>query len=116
MNQIVSTRVAELYPAFAMADELKCLISVFMAGAFSCLLRNSHFRATPAARYTKTQSIPMQIKPLTQATRAEVLALAQTAANCGEPLDAANVFPVGTVQRLQFMNDYHDQIDALEAA
>ena len=55
----------------------------------------------------------MQIKPLTQATRSEVRALAQAAANRDEPLDTANVFPVGTVKRLQFINDYHDQIEAL---
>ena len=55
----------------------------------------------------------MQIKPLTQATRADVRAMAQAAANRDEPLDTANVFGIGTVKRLQFMNDYHDQIEAL---
>lgn len=55
----------------------------------------------------------MHIKPITQATRADVRAMAQAAANRGEPLDTANVFEIRTVKRLQFMNDYHDQIEAL---
>ena len=55
----------------------------------------------------------MQIKPLTQATRADVRAMAQAAANSDEPLDTANVFEIGTVKGLQFINDYHDQIEAL---
>lgn len=54
MNQIVNTRVAGLYPAFAMADELKCLISMFMAGAFLGVLRNHRFtKATPATHFPK---------------------------------------------------------------
>ena len=57
MNQIVNTRVAELYPARAMADELNCLISKVMAGASRLKLGNLNFRATLAARYTKKQVI-----------------------------------------------------------
>ncbi len=56
----------------------------------------------------------MEIKPLTQATRADVRAMAQAAAERGESLDTANVFgAVCRVKRLQFMNDYHDHIELL---
>ena len=56
----------------------------------------------------------MQIKALTQATRAEVCALAQTAANRDEALDTANVFPIGTDHHAVFTTEYLAQFGALE--
>jgi len=55
----------------------------------------------------------MQIKPLTQAKRAEVCALAQAAANSDESLDTANVFPIGTDHHAVFTTEYLAQFIAL---
>lgn len=46
------------------------------------------------------------IKPLAQATPAEVRAMAQAAALRDEPLDQCNVFPIGTGQHTLFTNEY----------
>ena len=56
----------------------------------------------------------MQIKPLTQATRDEVRALAQAAANRDEALDTANVFPIGTDHHAVFTTEYLAQFSALD--
>lgn len=46
------------------------------------------------------------IKPLTAVTPAEVQALACAAAERGEPLDTANLFPIGTSQHTLFTNEW----------
>lgn len=50
----------------------------------------------------------MQIKPLHQATRADVTALARAAAERDEPMESANVFPPGTPNHLAFEVDYFE--------
>lgn len=46
------------------------------------------------------------IKPLHCATSADVRALAHAAAERGELLDTANVFPIGTNQHAVFTSEY----------
>ena len=48
------------------------------------------------------------IKPLAQATRAEITALAHAAAERNEPADSANVFEPGTPNHQAFELDYFE--------
>jgi hypothetical protein len=56
----------------------------------------------------------MQVKLLTQLTTAEIRHLARTAANSDDPLDIANVFPIGTEQHAVFTTEYLSQFSALD--
>lgn len=53
------------------------------------------------------------IKPLERVSRDEVRLLAQAAANRGEPLAQANVFPDGTANHRHFAHDYRERARAL---
>ncbi|CAN5298406.1 hypothetical protein BH10PSE16_BH10PSE16_01130 [soil metagenome] len=56
----------------------------------------------------------MHIKPLAHVTHAEVIALAQAAANRQEPLDDANVFEIGTNNHAVFNTEYLAHMHELE--
>jgi hypothetical protein len=56
----------------------------------------------------------MQVKLLTQLTTVEIRHLARTAANRDDPLDIANVFPIGTEQHAVFTTEYLSQFSALD--
>nr|WP_319566246.1 hypothetical protein [uncultured Rhodoferax sp.] len=50
----------------------------------------------------------MQVKPLHQATRADITILAHAAAERDEPMELANVFHPGTPNHLAFEVDYFE--------
>ena len=58
----------------------------------------------------------MQVKLLSQITTAEIRHLARTAANRDDPLDIANVFPIGTEHHAVFTTEYLSQFSALDEA
>ncbi|WP_114973382.1 hypothetical protein [Rhodoferax ferrireducens] len=57
----------------------------------------------------------MQIKPLHQATRADVTALAHAAAERDEPSEQANPFEPGTPNHRAFAVDYYQHMLAGES-